>query len=155
MARLLLTLRTASMTLSSFEHHSHAPARGACARRSGPVALFDLASVRVSTGSRRALIVQRWPSKQFNAPSVFSMSVIFVWPQPCLAVAFVGCSSAATAAAPSACHRIDDVLTCRPSGIGVRPSSNRSSDRQVSGSAPLEQLPGSAAELPTSREHPV
>jgi len=28
-----LTLRTASMTLSSFEHHNHAPARGACDRR--------------------------------------------------------------------------------------------------------------------------
>jgi len=49
------------------------------------------------------------------------MSVIFVWPQPCLAVAFVG-SSAATAAAPSACHRIADVLTCRPTDIGAQPA---------------------------------
>ena len=136
----MLTLRTASMTLSSFEHHSHAPARGACAISLASRAFFHLATIRVSKDSRRSLIAPQPAEQTAERTFNFNMSVIFVWPQPCLAVAFVGSSSAAAAAAPSACHRIADVLTCGPAQVGPQSLSPCRSDRQVFGSAPPEQL---------------
>ena len=85
---------------------------------------LDLARVRVSRGSRKELIPPRLPQQTAQRTFCFNMSVIFVWPQPCLAVAFVGSSSGATAAAPSACQWIADVLTCGPNDIGAQPPAN-------------------------------